>query len=78
MWTAASPKTSRPVVAGGSVVTGDGTEVDGRDPANGNVLWRYARGVPLCGVTYVYNDAVAVYPDDRGWPGDDHRRADRA
>lgn len=66
VWTAASPKTSRPVVAGGSVVTGDGTEVDGRDPANGNVLWRYARGVPLCGVTYVYNDAVAVYPDDRG------------
>ncbi|KQY04321.1 hypothetical protein ASD37_20525 [Mycobacterium sp. Root135] len=65
-WTAASPKTSRPVVAGGSVVTGDGTEVDGRDPATGNVLWSYARGVPLCGVTYVYNDAVAVYPDDRG------------
>ena len=66
LWTAASPKTSRPVVAGGSVVTGDGTEVDGRDPATGNVLWSYARGVPLCGVTYVYNDAVAVYPDDRG------------
>lgn len=66
VWTAASPKTSRPVVAGGSVVTGDGTEVDGRDPATGNVLWSYARGVPLCGVTYVYNDAVAVYPDDRG------------
>jgi putative pyrroloquinoline-quinone binding quinoprotein len=65
-WTAASPKTSRPVVAGGAVVTGDGTEVDGRDPATGNVLWSYARGVPLCGVTYVYNDAVAVYPDDRG------------
>lgn len=65
-WTAASPKTSRPVVVAGAVVTGDGTEVDGRDPATGNVLWSYARGVPLCGVTYVYNDAVAVYPDDRG------------
>jgi hypothetical protein len=66
LWTAASPKTRRPVVAGGAVVTGDGSEVDGRDPATGNVLWSYARGVPLCGVTYVYNDAVAVYPDDRG------------
>ncbi|MDT5337766.1 MAG: hypothetical protein QOD90_3271 [Mycobacterium sp.] len=66
LWSAPSPKTSRPVVAGGAVVTGDGREVDGRDPASGNVLWSYARGVPLCGVTYVYNDAVAVYPDDRG------------
>jgi hypothetical protein len=65
-WTAASPKTRRPVVAGGAVVTGDGSEVDGRDPASGRVLWSYSRGVPLCGVTYVYNDAVAVYPDDRG------------
>ncbi|WP_293240558.1 PQQ-binding-like beta-propeller repeat protein [Mycolicibacterium sp.] len=66
LWTASSPKTSRPVVAGGAVVTGDGREVDGRDPATGNVLWSYARDVQLCGVTYVYNDAVAVYPDDRG------------
>jgi len=65
-WTAASPKTRRPVLAGGAVVTGDGSEVDGRDPATGRVLWSYSRGVPLCGVTYVYNDAVAVYPDDRG------------
>ena len=24
------------------------------------------RRADLCGVTYVYNDAVAVYPDDRG------------
>jgi PQQ-like domain len=66
LWTAPSPKTSRPVVAAGSVVTGDGHQVDGRDPATGNVLWSYARDVDLCGVTYVYSDAVAVYPDDRG------------
>jgi hypothetical protein len=66
LWTAASPKTSRPVVAGGAVVTGAGREVDGRDPVTGNVLWSYARNVDLCGVTYVYNDAVAVYPDTRG------------
>src|SRR6476619_36113 len=53
LWNVPSPKTSRPVVAAGSVVTGDGRQVDGHD-------------TELCGVTYVYQDAVAVYPDDRG------------
>lgn len=66
LWTAASPATSRPMVAAGSVVTGAGREVDGRDPATGDVLWSYARDVDLCGVTSVYDDAVAVYPDARG------------
>lgn len=66
LWTVDSPATSRPVVAAGSVVTGAGRQVDGRDPATGNVLWSYARDVDLCGVTYVYDDAVAVYPDARG------------
>lgn len=66
LWTAASPATTRPMVAAGSVVTGAGREVDGRDPATGNVLWSYARNVDLCGVTNVYDDAVAVYPDSRG------------
>ena len=66
LWTAASPATSRPVVASGSIVTGAGREVDGRDPVTGNVLWSYARDVDLCGVTSVYGDAVAVYPDARG------------
>lgn len=65
-WTAASPATAQPVLAGGAVVTGDGHQVDGRDPATGNVLWSYSRGVDLCGVTSVYQNAVAVYPDDRG------------
>jgi hypothetical protein len=65
-WTAASPKTSQPVLAGGAVVTGDGRQVDGREPATGDVLWSYTRGVDLCGVTSVYQNAVAVYPDDRG------------
>ena len=66
LWTAASPKTTLPVVAGGSVVTGNGRDVEGRDPATGSVLWSYARDVDLCGVTWVYNYAVAVYPDGRG------------
>ena len=66
LWTAASPATAQPVLAGGSVVTGDGTQVDGRDPATGAVLWSYARDRELCGVTSVYQYAVAVYPDARG------------
>jgi hypothetical protein len=66
LWTAPSPKTTKPVVAGGSVVTGDGHQVNGRDPGTGSVLWSYARDLELCGVTSVYNYAVAVYPDARG------------
>ena len=66
LWTAPSPKTTTPLVVAGSVVTGDGREVDGRDPATGDTRWSYARDLELCGVTYVYNYAVAVYPDVRG------------
>ena len=66
LWTAPSPATTAPVLAGGSVVTGAGQEVDGRDPATGDVLWSYARDLDLCGVTWVYSYAVAVYPDARG------------
>jgi hypothetical protein len=66
LWAVPSPKTTTPLVVGGDVVTGDGREVDGRDPATGNTRWTYARDLELCGVTYVYNYAVAVYPDVRG------------
>jgi hypothetical protein len=66
LWSVPSPKTTMPVLAGGSVVTGDGRTVQGRDPATGATLWSYARDVDLCGVTSVYHYAVAVYPDVRG------------
>ena len=66
LWTAPSPKTTTPLVLAGRVVTGDGRKVEGRDPASGNTQWSYARDLELCGVTYVYDDAVAVYPDVRG------------
>ena len=66
LWTAPSPKTTLPLVVAGEVVTGDGREVEGRDPATGNALWSYARDLDLCGVTWVYHYAVAVYPDVRG------------
>ncbi len=66
LWTAASPATTRPVVVGGTVVTGDGHQVSGRDPATGEARWSYARDGDLCAVSWVYRYAVAVYPDDRG------------
>jgi hypothetical protein len=66
LWTAPSPKTTAPVVVGGNVITGNGRDVEGRDPVTGDTRWTYARDVELCGVTYVYNYAVAVYPDVRG------------
>ena len=62
----ASPKTRLPVVVGGSVVSGNGSTVQGRDPATGETVWSYSRDVDLCGVTSVYHYAVAVYPDPRG------------
>jgi hypothetical protein len=66
LWTAESPATTQPIVVAGIVVTGAGHEVDGRDPATGAVLWSFARDLELCGVTSVYQYAVAVYPDARG------------
>ncbi|HKH50720.1 MAG TPA: hypothetical protein VKA77_02780 [Mycobacterium sp.] len=66
LWTAPSPKTTTPLVLGGNVITGDGRSVNGRDPTTGDIRWTYARDLELCGVTYVYNYAVAVYPDVRG------------
>jgi hypothetical protein len=66
LWTAASPATTAPVLVGGTVATGDGRRVDGRDPATGESRWSYARDTDLCGVSWVYHYAVAVYRDDRG------------
>jgi hypothetical protein len=66
LWTAHSPATRVPVTVGGTVTTGDGRRVDGRDPATGESLWSYSRDTDLCGVSWVYHYAVAVYQDGRG------------
>lgn len=66
LWTAASPHTTVPVVAAGSVMTGDGSTMAGRDPVTGQTRWTFERDHELCGVTWVYSYAVAVYPDSRG------------
>ena len=65
-WTVASPKTLAPVVVNGTVVTGSGHEMAGRNPETGEQRWLYARDAELCAVSYVYDLAVAVYPDVRG------------
>ena len=66
LWTATSPATTAPVLVAGTVTTGDGRQVDGRDPATGETRWSYARDSQLCGVSWVYHYAVAVFRDDRG------------
>ncbi|OHV03473.1 hypothetical protein [Mycobacterium talmoniae] len=66
LWSAASPATSRPIVVAGTVITGLGHRVDGRDLATGASRWSYARDADLCAVSYVYHYVLAVYPDRRG------------
>src|SRR5271157_1450819 len=66
LWTATSPATTAPVAVGGTVITGDGHQVDGRNPGTGQSRWSYARDSDLCEVSWVYHFAVAVFHDDRG------------
>ncbi|MEZ0351145.1 hypothetical protein [Mycobacterium sp. pR1184] len=66
LWTAPSSATTAPVIVGGTVSTGDGREVDGRDAGTGQTRWSYSRDSDLCGLSWVYHYAVAVYRDDRG------------
>lgn len=65
-WSAPSGATRTPVVAAGAVVTGDGSGVQGRDPATGAVRWSYTRDLPLCAVAAQWSRAVAVYRDGAG------------
>ncbi|BBY54717.1 PQQ-binding-like beta-propeller repeat protein [Mycobacterium koreense] len=66
LWTTPSPATTRPVLMDGTVVVGAGPQMSGRDPQTGETVWSFRRGVDLCGVSWVYRYAVAVYPDRRG------------
>lgn len=65
-WTATSSRTPAPVLLSNTVVTGDGKAMSGLDPQSGQQRWLYARDTDLCAVSYVYDLAVAVYPDRRG------------
>ena len=66
LWTAESPATDEPVVISGTVVTGDGRQMTGRDLTSGEPRWSYTRNADLCAVSWIYRYALAVYPDSRG------------
>ncbi|HEX2263393.1 MAG TPA: hypothetical protein VHH52_06455 [Pseudonocardiaceae bacterium] len=60
-WRAPSPATPVPLVQGGTVITGDGGVVAGRELVSGAVRWNYRRDRPLCTVAAAFQQAVAVY-----------------
>ena len=60
-WRAPSPATPVPLVQGGTVITGDGGVVAGRDLISGAVRWSYRRDRPLCTVAAAFQHAVAVH-----------------
>lgn len=66
LWTTTSPQTQGPVVVNSTVITGQGRTVEGHDAQTGQERWTYERDTNLCAVSYVYDIAVAVYPDIRG------------
>lgn len=68
-WQAPSAATPQPVTSGGTVVTGDASQVIGRDPFTGKQRWRYARDYPLCTVAPAWSRILAVYRKN-GWCGE--------
>jgi hypothetical protein len=75
-WRAKSAATPEPVTVGPAVVTGNGSEVAGRDPVSGKIRWRYSRDLPLCTLAGAWSMAVAVYAKtDNLLPGGDARKA---
>jgi hypothetical protein len=66
LWTAPSSRTREPVIVSSTVITAEGRELVGHDPKTGAQTWSFARDLDLCGVSWVYDLAVAVYPDSRG------------
>lgn len=73
-WTAASPGTPVPVLAGPAVVTAEGSTVVGRDATTGAERWSYARDLPLCTVGSAFpgvdtGRVLAVYANADTTPG---------
>lgn len=65
IWRASSPATPVPLTEDGTVATGSGGEVAGRDAGSGAVRWSYQRDLPLCTVGAAFQRVVAVYRKDR-------------
>lgn len=60
-WRASSAATPAPLVQAGTVVTGAGGTVAGRDLRTGVIRWSYQRDRPLCTVGAAFHDVIAVY-----------------
>lgn len=63
-WRAPSPATPVPLVRGGTVVTGAGGTVAGRDLRTGMIRWSYRRDRKLCTVASAFSEVLAVYQRD--------------
>ncbi len=66
VWRAPDATADRPLAVGGTVVTADGTAVQGHDFRTGGVRWSYDRDVPLCAAATTTELAVAVYRTGNG------------
>jgi hypothetical protein len=60
-WRAPSSAAPLPLVQDGTVVTGAGGMVAGRDLRSGQVRWSYQRDRPLCTVAAAFHQVLAVY-----------------
>jgi outer membrane protein assembly factor BamB len=66
VWRAPSGGAQAPTWIGTVVVTGDGGEVVGRDPLNGQERWRYSRDLPMCTITAAWDKALVSYSKGGG------------
>lgn len=66
IWSARSGATPVPVVAGDTVATADGGEVDARDPLTGQIRWHYTRDLPLCTVNETWGRLNTVFSKSSG------------
>ncbi|WP_067659756.1 Rv3212 family protein [Nocardia harenae] len=66
LWQAPDPVSTRVLVAGAVLITGEGGTVTGRDATSGAELWHYRRDLPLCGLETQFGTVIATYRDDRG------------
>lgn len=69
-WSAQSAATTVPALGQSVIVTADGGEVIGHDPATGEALWHYSRQQQLCTAAVAWpssvDEVLAVYRNSRG------------
>ncbi|MFC3961818.1 Rv3212 family protein [Nocardia jiangsuensis] len=66
LWQVPDPVSTRVLLSGAVLITGDGGTVTGRDAGTGAELWHYRRDLPLCGLETQFGTVIATYRDERG------------